>query len=192
MNAMNKLRRLKISSLFILSLLFFWECKQEPPEKSIAVLPMMKIPDVFAQNQRLGGGANVGSILYRWDEWDEEREKAELDLLRSLGLTGVRINTRPFLHALQEPPYTISEEFFRRLDWLVDEALTRGFTVIIDEHQYRVMGKDPMGLKACARFNLRVAVSSAPNERMNGLAVVSKNAKPKVNMYSETMKKPNA
>lgn len=105
------------------------------------------IPDPFKQNERLGGGANIGSILYRWDLWDEEREKKELDQIRALGLKGVRINTRPFLHAGEGPEYKLSEIFFNRLDWLVDQALKRGFTVIIDEHQYRVMGKDPMGLK---------------------------------------------
>ena len=105
-----------------------------------------KIPDVFEQNKRLGGGANVGSILYRWDIWDEEREKEELDKQKELGLKGVRINTRPYLHAEQTPPYTLSQEFFDRLDWLVKESLERGFAVIIDQHQYRVMGKDPMGL----------------------------------------------
>jgi len=103
------------------------------------------IPDAFEQNERLGGGANVGSILYRWDTWDEEREKAELDIMKDLGMKGVRLNTRPFLHATEEPPYTISQEFYDRLDWLVNEALERGFTVIIDEHQYWVMGRDPVG-----------------------------------------------
>lgn len=146
MNTINTPRHMKPYLIFAFSILLLLGCKQETPEKTTVVLPM--IPDVFVQNQRLGGGANVGSILYRWDGWDEEREKTELDLLKGLGMTGVRINTRPFLHAQQEPPYTISEEFFRRLDWLVNEALARGFTVIIDEHQYRVMGKDPMGLKA--------------------------------------------
>lgn len=106
-----------------------------------------EIPDVFEQNKRLGGGANVGSILYRWDNWDEEREKEELDKMKKLGMKGVRINTRPFLHAEERPPYTLSQKFFERLDWLIKESLERGFTVIIDQHQYRVMGKDPMGLR---------------------------------------------
>ena len=128
--------------LLILSALILTNCQPQPPAGE-----QLAIPDAYKQNERLGGGANVGSILYRWDNWDEEREKGELDLLKGLGLKGVRINTRPFLHASEEPPYTLSQEFYDRLDWLVNEALARGFTVIIDEHQYRVMGKDPLGLK---------------------------------------------
>lgn len=123
----------------------------------------------FEQNERLGKGGNIGTILYTWENWDKEREREEMDKMREVGLKGIRINTRPFLHMnkeagyglsrdeahgyredlllAKEPPYVISEAFFERLDWTVKEALERGFTVIIDNHQYRVMGKDPMGLK---------------------------------------------
>lgn len=131
-----------LPTLLIGILVISTNCQQQTsPEKELT------IPDAFTQNDRLGGGANVGSILYRWDNWDEAREREELDKMKALGLKGIRINTRPFLHAQQTPPYTLSTQFFDRLDWLVDECLKRGFTVIIDEHQYRVMGKDPMGLK---------------------------------------------
>jgi len=106
-----------------------------------------QIPDAFEQNRRLEGGANIGSILYRWDKWDEEREIYELDKLKELGLKGMRLNTRPFLHMDSVPPYRISDKFYERLDWMIDQCLKRGFTVIIDQHQYRVMGKDPMGLR---------------------------------------------
>lgn len=39
---------------------------------------------------------------------------------------------------------------------------------------------EPMGLKACERLSRRVAFSFGPRERMKGLAVVSRKAKPKV------------
>jgi len=142
MNTPEKKEHHTIFCLLIISTLIFANCQPQPPAGE-----KLSIPDAYKQNERLGGGANVGSILYRWDNWDEEREKEELDLLKGIGLKGVRINTRPFLHASEEPPYTISQEFFDRLDWLVNEALERGFTVIIDEHQYWVMGRDPIGKK---------------------------------------------
>ncbi len=127
--------------IFVISFMALAKCQAPPPAESDLI-----IPDAFEQNKRLGGGANVGSILYRWDIWDEEREKDELDKQKALGLKGVRINTRPYLHAEENPPYILSAKFFERLDWLIKESLDRGFTVIIDQHQYRVMGKDPMGL----------------------------------------------
>ena len=122
----------------------------------------------FRQNERLGRGGNIGNILYKWDDWDKEWEQKEMDIMREAGLRGIRINIRPFLHVNRdrhslpereahgydgelllnlEPPYVISDAFFERLDWTVQEALARDFTVIIDHHQYRVMGQDPMGLR---------------------------------------------
>lgn len=127
--------------IIITSSLMLVSCRKE----STRVEPV--IPDAFEQNNRLGGGANVGSILYRWDDWNEEREREELDMLKGIGMKNVRINIRPFLHASEGPAYTLSKEFFNRLDWLINESLESGFTVIIDQHQYRVMGQDPMGLK---------------------------------------------
>ena len=41
---------------------------------------------------------------------------------------------------------------------------------------------EPTGLNACAKFSRRVEVSLSPSERMKGLAVVSRNANPKVRM----------
>jgi endoglucanase len=123
----------------------------------------------FRQNEKLGRGGNIGNILYRWEDWDKDWERKEMDIMKEAGMTGIRINTRPFLHMNREqqyelsrdeahgygtdlllalePPYTISKAFFERLDWTVKEALDKGFTVIIDNHQYRVMGEDPMGLR---------------------------------------------
>ena len=49
-----------------------------------------------------------------------------------------------------------------------------------------------MGLKACAKLSRRVEDSLSPNAKMNGLAVVSKKAKPKVRMYYEKQKKANS
>ncbi len=125
--------------------------------------------DIFYKNERLGRGGNFGNILYTWDNWNREHDLADMDKMKEIGMTGIRINTRPFLHMNRKagynlawdeangrrndllsdlkPPYAISKEFYERLDWTVDEALKRGFTVIIDNHQYRVMGKDPMALR---------------------------------------------
>ena len=125
--------------------------------------------DVFKQNERLGKGGNFGNILYTWDNWNKDHDRSDMDKMKEIGMTGIRINTRPFLHMNRQPgynlgwdeangrredllyslkpPYTISKQFYERLDWTVYEALDRGFTVIIDNHQYREMGKDPMAFR---------------------------------------------
>jgi endoglucanase len=106
-----------------------------------------KRPDVFKQNQRLGKGGNLGNILYNFDTWDKKREQEHLDLIKGIGLNGVRINIGPFAHVNERRTYTLSKEFFERLDWTIDRALSRGLTVIIDNHEYHTMADDPMGNK---------------------------------------------
>ena len=51
-----------------------------------------------------------------------------------------------------------------------------------------IPSNDPIGLKACARFKRLVAVSFEPSERISGLAVVSRKARPNVRMYNDTQK----
>ncbi|MCE5248597.1 glycoside hydrolase family 5 protein [bacterium] len=102
-------------------------------------------PDAFKQNARLGRGGNLGNILYRFDTWDKKMEQDELDLIKKAGFTNVRINIGPFSHCSDKPPYTIEPAFYERVDWTVNQALSRGFTVIIDNHEYHAMGDDPMG-----------------------------------------------
>ncbi len=166
-----KIRKLNLSTIsetnpigisLILSIFLFIACENSYGQNTTATY-------AFKQNDRLGRGGNIGTILYMWENWDKEREIEDMDKMRKLGMKGMRINTRPFLHMNKEPlyglsrneahgysenlllakdpPFVISKAFFERLDWTVKEALERGFTVIIDNHQYRVMGKDPMGLK---------------------------------------------
>ena len=133
---------MKTRNIFIvffgLTTLFMTECKYEPAQVNKA------IPDAFLQNKRLGRGGNLGNILYEFETWDKEREMKELDLIKGIGLQGVRINTGPFTHVTDTPSYTLSESFFERLDWIIDQALSRSLTVIIDNHEYHAMADDPM------------------------------------------------
>ena len=126
-----------IASIFIL----FVRCDKQTIPESRA------IPDAFQQNKRLGSGGNLGNILYEFETWDKEREMKELDMIREIGLQGIRVNTGPFSHVTDSPPYTLSGDFLERLDWTVDQALARGLTVIIDNHEYHVMADDPLGNK---------------------------------------------
>jgi endoglucanase len=41
------------------------------------------------------------------------------------------------------PPYTIKEEFFKKIDWAIDRALGHKLSVILDIHHYEEIHKDP-------------------------------------------------
>ena len=116
----------------------FFNCVSEKVKESIP-------PDAFAQNERLGKGGNIGNIHYRFDTWNKEREQQHLDLIKEIGLNNIRVNTGPFAHATENAPYTLSQAFFERLDWTIDQTLSRDLTVIIDNHEFHAMADDPMG-----------------------------------------------
>jgi len=139
MKTHNKYSRFVIAIFLASVFIFLCSCAHE------SVMESKSIPDAFKQNERLGRGGNLGNILYKFETWDKEREMEELDLIKEIGLQGVRINTGPFAHVSNDPSYTLSEAFFERLDWIINEALSRGLTVIIDNHEYHAMADDPIG-----------------------------------------------
>ncbi len=46
-------------------------------------------------------------------------------------------------HAATTAPYTITPDFFKRIDQVVDQALSRGLVVVLNIHHYEEMMQDP-------------------------------------------------
>ena len=126
--------------LIMLSAFFIVSCESKQGVKNPP-------PDAFKQSERLGRGGNLGNILYNYKTWDKTLEQEQFDLIKGIGLNNVRVCIGPFAHVTENPPYTFSKDFFERLDWTVNEALKRGLTVIIDQHEYHAMADDPIGNK---------------------------------------------
>jgi endoglucanase len=55
----------------------------------------------------------------------------------------VRIPINWAAHALPDPPYAINPAFFARVDWAIDQALSRNLAAVIDVHHYGEMDHDP-------------------------------------------------
>ena len=127
-----------VLALILICPVLLFNCAREMVKENVP-------PDAFIQNERLGKGGNIGNILYRFDTWNKEREQQHFDLIKEIGLNNVRINTGPFAHVTETPPYRLSQAFFERLDWTINQALLRDLTVIIDNHEFRAMADDPMG-----------------------------------------------
>jgi endoglucanase len=66
-----------------------------------------------------------------------------LDLVREAGLDTVRLPVRWSAHAAAEPPYRIDPRFGERVDRVVDAALARDLTVVLDVHHYAEVLDDP-------------------------------------------------
>jgi endoglucanase len=140
-----------IISIIIPVTLVFFACENK--HKMTKISPA----NVFQQCERLGRGTNYGNLLYRGghfgvsvysnDNWNKEKEEKKFDLMREIGLNHVRICVGPFGYAGEKPKYKLTHDFYDRLDWTINTALSHGLAVIIDQHEYNAMSDDPVGLK---------------------------------------------
>ena len=102
-------------------------------------------PDPSVQAERLGRGVNLGNALEAPQEgdWGVVLQEEYFVLIREAGFDTIRVPIRWSAHALDEPPYTIDETFFRRVDWVVDNALAQGLNVVLDMHHYDELCAQP-------------------------------------------------
>jgi endoglucanase len=101
--------------------------------------------DRFEQGKRLGRGVNLGNALEapREGEWGVILEKEFFQLISEAGFDTVRVPIRWSAHAMTDPPYTIDEAFFRRVDWAIENALSNELNVVINMHHYNPLFSKP-------------------------------------------------
>lgn len=102
--------------------------------------------DAFDQNARLGRGVN----LLGWDPVWQSQERAQVKdihfkLIREAGFNHVRINLHPLRDGKPDANGKLRAEFFKTMDWAVDQALANGLLVILDYHDDLVISPDPEG-----------------------------------------------
>jgi len=101
--------------------------------------------DAFSYNRLLGRGVNMGNALEapREGAWGFTLKAEYFGLVKHAGFDAVRIPIRWSAHAAEQPPFTIDPAFFKRVDWAVDQALSRGLVAVINVHHYEEMFVDP-------------------------------------------------
>jgi len=102
--------------------------------------------DALASNKLLGRGMNIGNALDAPHEgaWGVTLKEEYFQAIKDAGFDSVRIPIQWSAHAEPDPPYTIDPAFFARVDWAIDQALSRGLTTVIDVHHYAEMDEDPV------------------------------------------------
>jgi len=105
-------------------------------------------PDAFEQNKRLGRGVNI----IGWDPLWQDRARGRFQdehfkLIREAGFNHVRINLHPLRDGKPDANGKLREEFFKTLDWAVDQSLANRLMVVLDYHDDLAISPDPLGKK---------------------------------------------
>ena len=107
-----------------------------------------KAVDPFAQNKLLGRGVNVLGYDPIWRSASRGRFQAEhFALIHEAGFNHVRINLHPFRDAPSRQSQEIGDEYFKTLDWAVEQALANKLMPIVNFHEFQEMARDPEGKK---------------------------------------------
>jgi endoglucanase len=101
--------------------------------------------DPFEQNRRLGRGINLGNALEAPSEgeWGVTLQEEYFQAIKDAGFDSIRVPIRWSAHADDAAPYTIDPAFFERIDWVVEQALSRELLVIINTHHYEEIMRNP-------------------------------------------------
>lgn len=91
-------------------------------------------------------GINIGNALEAptEGEWGVYIKDEYFKIIREAGFDTVRIPIRWSAHADQNPPYKIDDDFFIRVDHVVNKALEQSLIVVINIHHYEEIMQDPM------------------------------------------------
>jgi endoglucanase len=128
-----------------------------PPSAPVAA-PLDKNlarPDVIASSAPLPGfmkGINLGNCLDAPAEgaWGTMISEKHFEMAEAAGFDHVRLPVRFSApeRTDEKPPYAVKDEFMKRVDWAVDQALAHHLSVILDLHHFAEMNKEPEANKA--------------------------------------------
>ena len=107
--------------------------------------PTPDAADPFVQNARLGRGVNLGNALEGPQEgdWGVTLQEEYFQLIKIAGFDAVRIPIRWSTHAAETAPFTISPSFFERVDWAIEQSLSRDLVTVINVHHYEEIMQNP-------------------------------------------------
>jgi len=93
----------------------------------------------------LGRGINFGQMLEAPFEgaWGLTVEERFFDGVKQAGFDHIRLPVSWTYHTSQPAPFTIDPVFFDRVDWCVEQAVSRRLKIIVNVHHYDEINEDP-------------------------------------------------
>ncbi len=125
----------------------FDDCRSVEQHTGCELIDGQPVDDIFAANERLGRGVNLGNALEAPNEgdWGLVIEADWFDAIAAEGFDSVRVPIKWSNHADANAPYTIDPTFFDRIDWVVAQADRVGLAAIVNVHHYDEIHDDPAG-----------------------------------------------
>jgi len=91
-----------------------------------------------------GRGVNLSALeAPKEGDWGVVLKEEYFELIKSAGFDSVRIPVRWSAHAEASPPCRIDPEFLARIDWAVEQALSRRLEVVLNMHHYEEIFSKP-------------------------------------------------
>ena len=109
----------------------------------VHVEPASQQHDAFYWNTRLGRGINLGNALEKRVGRGMRLEEKYFDLIDAAGFDSVRIPVRWSAHAGTTAPYPIDKAFFARVDWAIEQTLSRQLVAVVNIHNYKELVVSP-------------------------------------------------
>jgi endoglucanase len=98
-------------------------------------------------NRKLGRGVNVLGFDPFWRTNGTPRfQQKYFRMLKEAGFDSIRVNLygfRPMKPMNPTNNFHLPDSWFRKVDWIVDNATTNGLVVILDLHEFNAMADDP-------------------------------------------------
>ncbi len=136
--------------VFVFTIILIYNCATVPSSGSSRPRREFSAVEAFTMLSNLGKGINMGNALEAYpneDSWGNPIKNEYFLYMKNAGFDTVRIPIRWSTRALSSYPYTISNQFFLRVDNVINTALDANLNVIINIHHYDELISNPQGHK---------------------------------------------
>ncbi len=101
--------------------------------------------DPWEANAALARTINLGGVFEvgRGEQWGPDFQLDDVDSIAAAGFTAIRIPARWSDWSGATAPYAIEDEFFDRLDPVIDRAVELDLAVVVDVHHFDALNDDP-------------------------------------------------
>jgi endoglucanase len=101
--------------------------------------------EAYRINKLIGRGVNLGNALEapKEGDWEVTLKEEYFQLIKDIGFNSVRLPVRWDSHTMEKAPYTIDPTFLARVDWAVNQALSRNLVITFNMHNYYDLYADP-------------------------------------------------